>query len=243
MACSRAGWLRNTEPGFLTGVFGVGAIGLSLIAAAALQLARVDAQSAARAAERLRLAYAADGVVTDAAWTILHMPEEGARTWRVDTPEGGFTVMVEPERRKLSLAEAAGARAHLSLARWLGPDADDVARSIAALDRGEDLPRRAQLLAASASPLWRRCGLSFISAYSRLSDNALLPASTGGGAAAVDRAGEVWRIAVARNEQPILDRLVRFTGDPGAPTAVIDETPAASPEGCAKLFGEKRAGP
>jgi hypothetical protein len=244
MAWSRAACFRSPDAGFLTAVFGVGALALSLVAAAGLQLARTDAQGAARAAARLREAYAADGVATAAAWTILHAADDGVRTWREATSQGDFSITVEPEGRKLALDEASGPQGRLALTRWLGPAGDDVAQRLGDLARHKGgVPSRAELITLSPSPLWRRCGLSFLSAHSRLSGNVLgAGQGTQVAGAAMERTGQVWRIAVARGERPMLDRLVRFTGDPKAPAAVVEETVAASPQGCAQLFGQGKDG-
>lgn len=249
------GWRTVTLPsarkdGFLTPLFGVGALALGVIATAMLQLARTDAAGTARETARAQDAYAAEGVAMAAAWAVLHAPGETARTWSISQNGVTFAVTAEPEGRKLGLAEADEARGRERLQAWLGPEGAEVATRAAALaQRIDPAPSRAELAVLSRSAVWRRCGLTMLSAHSQLTDDALAgsvgaPPTGTAASAAADRSGQVWRIVVSRGGRSLQDRLIRFTGDPGAPVANLDELAGyPPPDGCAaQIAAERGAG-
>lgn len=213
-----------SDAGFLTPVFGVVAVALGLIALASMQLARGDGVAERRDFERLQERYRAEGAAVTAAWRILHDRDSSALRWEETIAGQRFTILAEPEMRKLSIGEASAPRGRVRLARLLGEDvATQVAAGAERLSRPPSrTPSRTQLLALSDSEAWRTCGLSTVSAYSRLTDSAIglprAPANDG----FRPRAGEVWRVVVSDPRQVIVDHLIRFTGDAHEPAAVID---------------------
>jgi hypothetical protein len=237
MPSSEADSSRRSDAGFFTPLFGASAIALGLIAIAGLQLASSQDVAARRDAERLQEDYRADGVAVLAAANLLQNPGDEVRRWTERTPRQVLDVLVEPEMRKLSISEAGGAKAHVRLEALLGPaSADQIAVKLTQLAAlGKAPPTRATLAALDASSAWRSCGLTLVSAFSRLTDNALRVGQSPPSSEPQRRAGEVWRIVVASPRRVILDRLVRFTGDARAPTAVIDELARpVRPFGCAE---------
>lgn len=213
------------DAGFMTPTFGAIALALALIAVASLRLTQSEEVASRRDLERLQELYRADGVATAAAWRILHMEGVSAAGWNETTDREGMTVWVEPEARKLSLAEIGGARSQARLSSMLG--AAEAARLTGALGDGE-APSRAVLREASDEPIWRRCGLSLVSGHSHLIDTGLEAASAAEGEFA-PRAGEVWRIVVSAKSRLMVDRLVRFTGNMARPVVVLDELRGGPP--------------
>jgi hypothetical protein len=224
----------------LTAVFGVSALALATIAIACLQLARSDVIASRRHWERLQDHYAAEGLTNLAAWRLLHMDETAAVSWREPMGAGVAEVFAEPEARKLSLAEAGGTRGAQRLIQVFGEDtALRLAPKLTALAARRDFPSRDELAAVDLDPLWRSCGLTVVSAHSRLTDVALSDGVATREGAYRPRDGEVWRIVVIRADRVQIDRLLRFTGDRDEPVATINELAATtSPEGClARLQG------
>ena len=222
------------DAGFLTAVFGASALALSVIALVSVQLARSDYIASRRNWERLNERYRAESLATLTAWRLMHTDQFAALRWQEPFGHGDADIVAEPEGRKLGLGAIDELRGQRRLAQIFGQDAADrVLPKLVELSRRNAPPSRADLLAVDDNPEWRACGLSVVSAHSQLTDDALVAAAPMASGAYRSRAGEVWRIAVAKNGRPLLDELVRFTGDAGQPIAVIDQTAgAASPIGC-----------
>ena len=222
------------DAGFLTAVFGVSALALATIALACLQLARSDVIASRRNWERLQDHYAAEGLTNLAAWRVLHMQETATVQWREPMGAGFAEVFAEPEARKLSMAEVGGARGVQRLTQIFGEEtAHRLAPKLTALAQRRDLPSRDVLVTIDPDPLWRRCGLTLVSAHSRLTDVALTSAAAPQTGPYRRRDGEVWRFVVVRGDRVQMDRLLRFTGDLDEPVATINELGAStSPAGC-----------
>jgi len=217
------------DGGFLTPVFGVAAVALSLVALATLQLARSDQVAARRHVERIQEYYRADGAAVRAAWRVLHTHETTALRWREEIGGQAFTVLAEPEMLKLSIAEAGGARGRDKLRALFG---DEIGARVASAAQtlAEDSvepPSRDQIGALDASPDWRTCGASVVSAFSRLTDTALASPRGPSHDPYRPRAGEVWRLVVASDRRVLVDRLVRFTGGQDEPIALVETADTA----------------
>lgn len=230
----------SSEAGFLTPVFGVVAVALSLISLASLQLARNDQVAERRSLERLQEHYRADGAAVIAVWRIVHETEPGVLKWRETVAGQSFTIVVEPETRKLALNEAGGLRGRARLRAALGEQAGD-RLSIRLMDlaaQAEGPPPSKTLQALDRETAWRACGRSLVSPYSRLTDYALTGPRKPTTGPYGPRAGETWRILVANDRRVLIDRVVRMTGEVRAPAAVIDdasgEAASLSPLGCAE---------
>jgi hypothetical protein len=233
---------NDADAGFLTPVFGVAAVALGLIALAGLQLARGDQGAERRRLERLQEHYRADGAAVRGAWRILHTEDAEALKWREDVAGQSFTVLAEPEMLKLSLAEANGARGRARLQAFLG-DAEGarLADAVHGLATRAEPPSREQVVAlGEASATWRACGLTLVSAFSRLTDNVIGPAHIPSPQSYRPRAGEVWRLVVASDRRIVVDRLVRFTGDLRDPLAILDEGDVAAGPGLEVLNCSER---
>lgn len=209
----------------MTPVFGGLAIALAVVALATTQLMLTQDRASRRDWERLQRTYAAEGVATIAAWRVMHEAGTPTLRWTEPSNQGPMAVVVEPEMRKLSLAEVGGSRGQARLAQLLGSSAVSAVsgRLVALASSGNEIATREEILRADGSAAWSQCGLSLVSAFSRLTDNALATPKPPTSAAYADRAGEVWRIVVRADGRALTDRLVRFTGDVKTPVAVIDE--------------------
>ena len=231
------------DAGFLTAVFGASALTLSVIALASVQLARSDYIASRRNWERLNDRYRADSLATLTAWRLMHTEQLAALHWREPFGDGTADIVAEPESRKLGLGAIDELRGQRRLAAIFGRETTDrVLPRLIDLGRRAQPPSRSDLLTADDARAWRACGLSVVSVHSQLTDDALVATRPVTSSAYRSRAGEVWRIAVAKNGRPLLDELVRFTGDAGQPIAVIDQTAgAASPIDCTEPTpGESR---
>jgi hypothetical protein len=212
-----------SDDGFITPIFGVLAIAMAVVALAYLQLAKTDERAARREWDRTQEEFAAEGVMNIAAWTVMNQPGSPVMSWDERTTVGAMQVTVEPEMRKLSLNELGSPRGFAKLSRLVGgAEAADLARRVLSLPPAQArIPTRAQVRDLSAAPAWRSCGLSLVSPYSRLTDNALESGERAEGEFSL-REGEAWRVSVVSRGRVVVDKVVRFTGDTRDPVAVID---------------------
>lgn len=226
----------STDAGFLTPVFGVVAVALSLISLASLQLARGNQIAERRSLERLQERYRGDGAAAVAVWRILHEQEPGVLKWQEAVAGEPFLIVAEPEMGKLSLSETRGARGRARLRASLGSDVGDrLSVRLAELAANRDAPPSSDaLMNLDPAAAWRACGRSLVSPYSRLTDYALAAPRKPQAGAFAPHPGEVWRILVANDRRVLIDRLVRLTGDIRTPAAVIDEAPI-SPQSLSRL--------
>jgi hypothetical protein len=225
-----------SDGGFMTPSFGVIGIALSLIAIASLRLAQTEEAASRRDLERMQELYRAEGAATIAAWRILHMEGHPASGWNESTHGQTLTVWVEPEARKLGLAEIAGAKGQQRLISILG-SAEASRLTALFAEQGRGAPSRLQLRQASADRLWARCGLSLVSTHSRLTDSGLTT-SESTEADFAPRAGEVWRVVVSAEKRLLIDRLIRFTGRDARPVAILDQLSGGAPAdaSCIEVF-------
>ena len=212
----------------MTPLFGGLAVAIALVAIAGMQLAQVEARASRRDWERTKDHYAAEGVANIAAWRIMHAAGTPTLAWQEVSSVGALEVLAEPETLKLSLGEVTGVRGARRLRLLMG---DDESKAVAAglinlaAINGQP-PSRDQILKVSPDVRWRACGLSLVSTFSGLTDNAL-EAPSGIQAEPLNlRPGETWRISVSRNGRGLLDEVVRFTGLTSRPIAVVDRLTA-----------------
>jgi hypothetical protein len=198
------------DDGFATPAAAAVSLALALVAAALTTAAVSELRSAHADLVRTQDDYALDAAQTRAALGLIATTSSGRLRWTL--PDGG-EVLAEPEADKLDLADAAKLD-DATLARLGVSDPDGLRRRLADLG-GADA---ADVGLADAAPLWRACARSIVSplgtATKILYAPAAMPSSSG-----VDwRIGQVWRIRTALAD----DRIVRFTGTPLDPAAVIE---------------------
>ena len=209
------------EGGFATPAAAMIALALAIPAAAltassleALRLARTD--YAARAAD-----YRLAGAQQEAVLTLLRTRQDARLRWSADIVGGPVTVIAEPEAQKLSLADAS-ALDDANLRTLDVSDAPGLRASIAAIGgRGAS---DFEVEAAAPSVLWRMCGRSLISPYGEAHDRGGTRATTPIAAVGAIqwRVGQTWRVGATDAAGWNDDRIIRFTGEPGHPAAVVE---------------------
>jgi hypothetical protein len=178
---------------------------------AALRLSHADFQ---RGEQELGL----DGAHLAAAVVIIRHGEPGAFRWGVTTDQGYAEVIAEPEINKLGLLAAAALD-------------DDVFDALGVVDPSA---LKARLYTAASAPpswlggldsapLWKQCSDSLLSAYG-VSDRPA-PLAYVSPERVADKPGwhigETWRIRITTDTGWRDDRIVRFTGDPEHPEAIV----------------------
>jgi len=226
MACSQAISPRaDDEAGYVTAVFAGLTFMLALVGIAGALLARQQLIAADADARHLTEAYDFEGRATAAALRLLK--ENGAPTlrWREASDYGVLTITLEPEGLKVSAAELARPQNDDLIAGVVGrSEAYDIQKKAAALQPGADgAVHRAQLLRLSEVSRWRDCAATLVSPFSRLTAFNVAPPSSLTGEGSDAHAGEVWRITIDAPDGAWLDRIVRLTGSPAAPAAIVDE--------------------
>jgi hypothetical protein len=222
---------RRADAGFTTAAFAGLTFALALVAAGGVMLAGQDLRSAERDLradqERLEL----DGIATSAAVKLLG--EEGAPTLRWSQPSafGAVAVTVEAEALKINPAELSRpANVELVAAMMGRPAAEEVARAAATLKPAPDgVLHREQVVQMNTQARWRDCALTLASPYSRLTAFVLPAPTSPTGQAREAHAGELWRITVGAPDGSWLDQVVRMTGKPSDPIAVVDESSGRLP--------------
>ncbi len=156
--------------------------------------------------------------------------------------KGVSTGLAEREAGKISLATAATLDA-ATLSRFGVQDPDRLAAWL--LEASIKPTSPADLVAADKAALWRVCAPAAISAFGQA--KVLAPPSGGGSgfSAPSSRLGEVWRLAARTADGWTDERIVRFTGEPQRPAAVIWRRfyrSARGGESCAAIFAQPTHG-
>jgi hypothetical protein len=215
------GWSRTIDPeaGFATAAAVLITLALSVVAAALMGLAVAELKRARSDLVRLKLQAALDGAQRAAVLPVLQNGKAARLAWRLQTPAGEAQMLAEPEAAKLGLAAAAQDSAVIS--RLGAEDAAAVKERLEALAAAPS--RRVAIADLDDAPRWRACAGSVLSRYGRASAASLPAAAPPASRDFAWRLGEVWRMRATAGGWSD-DRLVRFTGDPRAPVAVIDRT-------------------
>ena len=205
----------HAEQGYATAAFGAIALALAVVATSLLAFSNNQlriSRMALRQAERDALL---DGALVLAADAVMRESQTARLSWGLDVDGTPVKLLAEPEGFKVSAAqpELLGKEA---LAALTGPT------PLAAPPAAEGLSAaRRALVNRSRSESWRTCAQSFLSPLSD-ARTATAPAPTIPAGGEVNwRVGEVWRIAAFVKGRSA-DAIVRFTGDPAAPMAVLD---------------------
>ena len=219
MACSLSTPDRAFDPcpeaGFATPAAVVISLALAMVAVA-VQVRAVAALHASqadyvRAVAELRLQGAQVQAAADLAAGV--SVQDGG--WRLASDQGPIDVHAEPEGTKLGYASAAGLDPQVLSTLGASRPAVVQAGLAELAARGEGDPER--LAALDPSPLWRACAGRSLSAYGQ----ALALGTSPPAQAYQAHAGEVWRVMVRDGWGWTDARIVRYTGDAGAPDRVI----------------------
>ncbi|WGM40014.1 hypothetical protein [Caulobacter sp. NIBR1757] len=206
----------SAEDGYATAAFGTLAFALATIAAVLLALAHSEYRHATRAAARAEEAARLEGGLVLAADTVMREEQTFSLSWTAEL-DG---------RRAVFLAEPEGLKAAADNAETIAPElvAELAGRGGVGPTPGGDSSlgaRRRLFVNRSDSPLWRHCAPTFFSSLSASPELSARPPVPPVGGAINWRPGEIWRLVVY-TEGRGADAIVRFTGDPAQPMAILD---------------------
>ncbi|MDR3511011.1 MAG: hypothetical protein P4L73_05215 [Caulobacteraceae bacterium] len=212
-------------------------LALSLVAAAITAVSVSTLALARKDYERDQAATALAGGQTRAALVAASTRTVGRLRWLIATDAGPMDVLAEPEAAKLGPGAASGL--DQAIFPKLGvSDTQGLRQRLEAMADGkiQDL----WVGELDPSPAWRACAPSVVSAFGL--DSALKPlsAQAPGPATGGWRGGQVWRIRVVESHGWVDDRLVRLTGNPAHPAAVIERLLTkgeGTEQRCDALFG------
>jgi hypothetical protein len=202
-------------------------LGLALVSAA-LMARSVAALRGARAEfERVQAEYQLAGDQQRAALALI-------------TDASAGSVRAEPEAGKIDLATAAALDTEV-LSRFGVANPGRLSSWLRAASLEPTSP--ADLVNADRARLWKLCAPMLISAFGRASSLSapVEVRATGAGA----RLGEVWRFSARTSNGWTDERIVRFTGEPRRPAAVIWRRfyrAGTGGESCAEIFAQPTRG-
>ena len=207
------------EAGFATP--GAMLIGAAIALVAVWSVVRGDALLRRARADHDRAAYeyVLEGAQLTAAAEVVRTEPGGAYAWILRSDLGPLEVVAQPERDKLSLAAAA----RLDPAQLARFQVADPARLLERLATAAADPAQVEVGGLDPSPLWRECGPAMVSPFGQAQHPTFQTPRepVAGPEPSYWRIGEAWRVRLATSAGWRDDRLVRFTGDPGHPTATI----------------------
>lgn len=233
MACSA----KRSDEGYATVAATVIAMAISIVVIAVSLTAQQELRTATRALERAKVEAELDGAQLLSAVTVMRDGGSGRYRWRIDGAAGWIELLAENESAKLPLSRV--------------PDLsdEDLARFDVVVP--ERLRTRVRGVAATqpsatdtgqldTSRTWRQCAASMISPYGRAGrprlDETIMPA-----ARKFDwLAGQVWRLRARSADGWTEERIVRFTGEPNHPAAIVERRllrDGEAGEPCSRLIG------
>lgn len=218
MACSRR---DEPEAGYAAPAAMVISLALALTVTAATGASTAELRLARADLRRTQAEYMLAGAHTTATVAMLSSSQSGRLRWRLPGSGEAVEVLAEPEAAKLGLDRASVLED--TALRRLGVGDPDGVRAKLLLASGAKAHARGLIRRAETAPVWRECALSAISPYGAagvLGMSAAEDLSTRS-AGPTWRAGEVWRVRVSARGWTD-DRIIRFTGDPRHPAAVVE---------------------
>jgi hypothetical protein len=211
------------DAGYATAAFGVMALGMSLIAAAVMAQAMGELRAARLALAETRRDAVLDSALTVAADAVMREADNTPLSWSAWMDGHTVQLRAEPEGGKLYIA-ATTPQARALVADLAGGKAFDPL----AVETTVGLAQaRLRLTALADSPAWKACAASLFSPLSRADRLAMAAPRAPAGEATNWRGGEVWRLVAVDAFGRGADALVRFTGDPAAPMAMLDRRTGA----------------
>jgi hypothetical protein len=196
---------------------------MALVATGGLMLVNGELRSAERDVGRQRAQLEMEGAAATAAFRLMHETGDPVLLWTEPSNRGDLRVTAEPEARKLAAAEVGFGDNPRLLRAAFGDRGQDIVGALTALSARERAVSKARLAGLDLGTDWRLCGATLVSPYSRLTAFAMAPPRALSPGPLGLRAGEVWRIQVSGGDGGWLDQVVRLTGDPAAPAAVIEQ--------------------
>lgn len=192
---------------------------ISVTAAALTSLAVADLKSARGDLARLEAERRIAGAEHAAALALMKTDKPVRLAWTLVVDDGAYRVLAEPEAAKLGYAAASALTA-------------DQLVKLGASDPAQLRALMTMAATASSPPtwvgdldpgsVWRRCASSLISRFGTARTPALTAPTPPGERGLSWRLGEVWRVEVSSPDGWREDRIMRFTGDPLRPAAILD---------------------
>lgn len=209
---------ERADAGYATAAFGIMALGMSLVAAAVMVHAIGELRAARRTLAETRRDAVLDSALTLAADAVMREPETVPLSWSIFIDGQTVKLSAEPEGGKLYVAAATPQAQALILDLAAGKPVD-----VGAVESAPGLAQaRIRLVRLADSPAWKRCAASLFSPLSRVEQLALVEPRKPAGDAVNWRVGEVWRLVAVDASGRGADTLVRFTGRPADPVALLD---------------------
>lgn len=226
----------NAEQGYATAAFGAIALALAVIATALLAFSNQQLRIARVALRHAQQDALLDGALVLAADTVMREPQPVRLSWAADVDGTSVQLLAEPEAFKASASHPEflekGRLEALSGTVPLQSKAETA--SLSAARRG--------LVSQSPGKAWRTCAQSYLSPLSEGRTAVYSEPASPARTAVEWRVGEVWRLAAFIKGRSA-DAIVRFTGDPETPMAVLDiQRGAAEPPDLAWCHGLMTAG-
>jgi hypothetical protein len=139
--------------------------------------------------------------------------------WKITVDGASYDALAEAEASKLALSSSAALDGSV-LSKMDVRDASELRLRLAGL--GQRGARASEIISADNAAAWKACGRSLISPWGVQTAphlaHTIAPDSPGQGA----QLGSVWRIRTTSAAGFTDDRVVRFTGDPVHPAAVVE---------------------
>jgi len=230
------------DAGFATPAAVVVALVLAIGASALTARSVMEDRLAKRDFERVRADYALAGAAEEAALALVGMKQDARLAWTAPSPLGPVSILAEPQNLKLTPTAAADAIAE-DLVRLGVSDGPQLQARLRAF--GDSDVSDFAVEAADASPAWRQCARSLISPYggTGIALDTTAPTTPLAGSPAW-RIGSVWRVRLSLADGWVDDRIVRFTGEPLHPAAVVERRLTRANQGsgaCDQVLNAKPA--
>lgn len=223
------------DAGFATASAMIVSLALGLMATALLGVSLEQLRLSRGDLARDKVMFALAGAQNVAAVVLMQVGDQPRLRWTVSATGDPVRMLAEDETKKLALAAAANLDAEV-LTRLEIRDAGPLRQRLQALAASQGLA----VADADTAPLWRACAPSLISFYGQAAKPPRLTAQTPLAVAGASHVGEIWRLRAQLGDWAD-DRLVRLTGDPGHPVAIVTRRLTRSGKGdapCDALFGE-----
>lgn len=194
------------------------ALALSLVAVALVLRSTAMLRLAQRDLRQTQLEYALSGAQLAAATAVELQTSPGPYAWSFNVGSEAVFARAEPEGVKASLGGAAAA--DVAFFQRLG--VNDVGALRFRLKQAAQL-KSPDVSGLDPAHLWRACAARFVSLYGgdHLPETENVASAPGAPNRPTPRANEIWRVEVTSVDGWTDDRIVRLTGQPDRPAAVI----------------------
>lgn len=209
----------RSEDGFATPAAAGVSLALAITVTAVMVRSGTELRRARADFERTRAEYALDGAAAAAEITLLQARPAQRFAWEITVDGASYNALVEAEAPKLALSSSAALNGSM-LAKMGVRDAPELQLRLPEL--GQHGARASDIVSADNAAGWRSCGRSLISPWGLQTTLHLAHTTTPSSAGQGVQLGSIWRIQTTSATGFTDDRVVRFTGDPTHPAAVVE---------------------